>query len=218
MKKLAIFFDLDGTLLNTIGDIANTCNEIMHRYGYPEHDIDEYKQMVGNGFNAMIQKAIFPNPVPENLDELVSEAREYYKHHMKKNTFPYPGMEDILKKLQINAGLGVLSNKPDDLTIELVHYFFPNISFEKIAGASPGLPLKPDPLVLMCLYKEAGLEDAKKFYVGDSDVDIETAKNAGIYGAGAAWGFRGRKELEEAGASIILEKPQDLLTLSDMVE
>lgn len=206
----AFIFDLDGTLLNTLGDIANACNHVLRQNGYPTHPTQAYRHMVGNGFAMLLQRAV---PLAAALMEkqigtLTSEARKYYAAHMKEETDPYPGMIGALEDLAAaGAFLAVLSNKPDDLSGELISYYFPSIPFRHIQGALPDLPLKPDPATLIHLLDHFAIGKDEACYIGDSNVDIFTARNAGICGVGAAWGFRGRQELAEAGADVILEEP-----------
>lgn len=210
----AAFFDLDGTLLNTLADIAGACNEILKTNGYAVHPEDQYRQMVGNGFDALMRRAVAPEPLPKNMDDLVAAAKKYYAAHMTEATAPYAGMSAALEELaQRGVALAVFSNKPQELSVQLVKHYFPQIAFRFVVGARPDHPLKPDPSVLLELIGELGAARENCFYVGDSDVDIFTAKNAGVHSAGAAWGFRGAAELREAGAELILSRPDELCEL-----
>lgn len=214
----AFIFDLDGTLLNTLGDIANSCNYVLRKNGYPEHPAQAYRHMVGNGFAMLLKRAVPPAAglTDGQLGTLTDEAREYYAAHMKVETGPYPGMIGALEALAHGgAFLAVLSNKPDDLSGELIKYYFPSIPFSHIQGARKGLPLKPDPATLLSLLNAFAIDKEEACYTGDSNVDIFTARNAGICGVGAAWGFRGKRELAEAGADIIIEDPAMLPSLRE---
>lgn len=213
-----IIFDLDGTLLNTLGDIGEACNVILKNYGFPEHEIQAYKKMVGNGFGKLMERAL-PAQAKNILDQssfekIVEEAKHQYAEHMMDATLPYPGMYKVLAELK-NRGvsLAVLSNKPDKLSATLVKYFFPDIAFAFVRGALPDIPLKPDPRVLLNLAETYNLDLSNTIYVGDSDVDMQFARNTQITGAGACWGFRGKEELEKSGASILLDAPEYLLKL-----
>lgn len=212
----AFIFDLDGTLLNTLPDLANSCNAILKKYKFPQHPQEAYRQMVGDGFSKLVERALPPDyrPGDEKLEELIAEAKEYYSKNMMNETMPYPGMTAALAMLSsAGAVLGVLSNKPDTLTKILVPHYFPTISFAAIEGSLPDLPFKPEPDTLLAMLRKLDLDAESSCYVGDSNVDIFTAQNAGIMPVGAAWGFRGEEELREAGAKIVLEGPWDLAEL-----
>lgn len=215
---MTFIFDLDGTLLDTLEDIGTACNEILKRHGWPEHEISSYRNMVGNGFTRLVERALPPEkkmPNQSALTELVEEAKQQYANNIDNFTRPYPEMETILSQLvKKNISLAVLSNKPDNLSQILVKHFFPIINFLFIRGATPGIPLKPDPAALDNLIKSHKLDLANTVYIGDSNVDMEFAHNSKLLAAGACWGFRGRDELEKSGADILLHDPKDLLELS----
>lgn len=216
MKTL--LFDLDGTLLNSLEDIAFAANAVLTAHGYPNHSLTEYRQLVGNGFYRLISKALPPqiaNTITENtLSGLVTEARTWYKNNMCRATQPYAGIIDALGILS-DAGhmLSVLSNKPHELTVALVEHFFPHIPFTMVLGAKEGAPLKPDPTVPREMLHAMGGTANQAFYIGDSDVDILTARNAGITSIGVAWGFRGIEELRAANADHIIAAPAELITV-----
>lgn len=209
----AAVFDLDGTVLNTQADIAAACNTILAKHGYSQHPLDAYRQMVGNGFDVLVRRAL-PQDLPVEpglISEIAQETRAYYAGHMMERTRPYPGLEEALHKLaQAGIALALLSNKPDYMTQELIRHYFADIPFAKIQGAMPDIPLKPDPSSLLAILHDMGAPLDSACYIGDSNVDMQTAQNAKIMAIGAAWGFRGARELEEAGADLILEKPEEL--------
>lgn len=211
MKTLA--FDLDGVLLNTLGDLAATCDVIMERHGFAPHPLDSYRMRVGQGFEKLVSLAL-PGDVyvsPEKLAAMVEEAKEYYSMHMMDRTKPYPGMAASLAALaEAGVRLAVLSNKVDRFTKALIGRYYPEIPFAAVVGARPGVPLKPDPAALILLLESLGAEKAETAYVGDSGLDMVTARGAGVAGIGAAWGFRGGRELEEAGATVVIDRPEDL--------
>lgn len=203
-------FDLDGTLLDTLADIGTACNTVLARHGYPQHPLAAYRQMVGSGFDKLVDRAVPQDRKPDAcaLAKLTQEARHYYAEHMMEQTRPYPGMEQALQLLlERGFRLGALSNKPDAMTQALIQHYFPGI-FTAVQGARPDMPLKPDPQALLAMY--AGLSTTRNAYVGDSNVDMQTAHNAGAYAVGVAWGFRGSAELADAGAGIILISPAEL--------
>lgn len=215
---LAFIFDLDGTLLDTLADIGRACNAVLKRHGLPLHAVDDYRKMVGNGFARLVCRAI-PPELADTIDEkdlaaMVGEAKEYYACHMTMETKAYAGIESVLHSMEKSgAVLGVYSNKPDPLTVNLIKHYFPDTGFSFVQGARPAVPLKPAPDVLLALMAAHGLDLEKTFYVGDSDVDMLLAQNAGVTGVGAAWGFRGPAELTAAGAAKVLHRPADLSTM-----
>lgn len=214
----AFFFDLDGTLLNSLADIGGACNAILEKYGYPAHPLSSYRQFVGNGFGTLVRSTL---PADVNLDEqtmtqIEEEARHYYAQHMCEHSRPYDGVIAALENLQA-AGhpLAVLSNKPDEHTQEIVRHYFSGIPFALVRGARKDAPLKPDPRALLDMMESMHISVPQTLYVGDSDVDVLTAHNAGVVSVGVAWGFRGAEELRSAGADHIIDCPSQLPTLAD---
>lgn len=211
----ACFFDLDGTLLDTLADIGAACNAVLAAHACPVHPVSAYRQMIGNGFPTLMHRALPPDMAaslpPARIDELTEEGRRYYAEHLSVHTAPYPGLPRALARLQ-DAGLqlAVLSNKPDDLTRALVPMHFPDIRFAAIRGGRKGAPLKPDPAVLLEMAARMGVTPRECLYVGDSDVDMMTARNAGMLAVGVAWGFRGAAEVEAAGAAVVAADAQEL--------
>ncbi|MDE7241699.1 HAD family hydrolase [Desulfovibrio sp.] len=211
----AAFFDLDGTLLDTLADIGSACNRMLAAHGFPQHAVPAYATMVGNGFTRTVERAL-PEAVlaalsPRELEELTAEARAQYAAHLYDHTAPYAGMPEALTELaEKGVVLAVLSNKPDAWTEPIIRHFFPEIPFALIRGARSDLPLKPDPRVPRAMLDELDLESGRCAYVGDSDVDMLTARNAGMIPVGAAWGFRGAAELRAAGARLLAGRPAEL--------
>lgn len=208
----AVIFDLDGTLLDTLEDIARACNHVLEKHGFTPHPIPAYKQMVGNGFYKLVSRALPSSPDNlQELDKLVFEAREYYAAHLMDYTTPYPGIPEALKTLENNGcSLAVFSNKPDEPSQALIRHFFPDIPFFHVQGALEGNALKPDADELLKILANASIPLQNALYVGDSNVDILTTKNAGISSIGVCWGFRGEDELKKAGATFLAQKPCDL--------
>ena len=211
-QKLAIF-DLDGTLLDTIGDLAEACNYMLALRGLGSHTREEYAMMVGNGILNLVKRAL---PEERRTDEYVAAARhdflEYYTAHIDHHTHPYEGIREVLCSLQ-NEGwiLAVASNKFDAGTKKLVANIFPEVAFKAIYGNRDGIPLKPDAALLELIMEECGATPETTFMIGDSGVDIQTAKAAGVCSVGCSWGFRPRTELEEFGADIIVDRPLEIL-------
>lgn len=209
----AMLFDLDGTLLNTLEDIASACNQALQDHGFPPHSTEAYRKMVGNGFDILVRRALPQNLAPgdNEIAAITAQARRIYAENLHVKTEPYAGIGKALRELaNKNLLLGVYSNKQDELSKLLISRFFPDIDFFTVTGARPGYPLKPNPQVLLELLAQVSVSATDAAYVGDSDVDILTAKNAKVFSIGAGWGFRGMRELGEAGANLVLEKPEQL--------
>ncbi len=206
MKKLAIF-DLDGTLLNTIADLARSTNYALNKLGYPTHDVEKYNFMVGNGINKLFERAL---PDGEKNEENVLRVRKefipYYNLHNADDSRPYPGISELLSCLQ-SAGirLAVASNKYHAATEKLIAHYFPEIRFIAVFGQREGVNVKPDPTVVFDILKLADVEKKDVLYVGDSGVDMQTAANAGVTACGVTWGFRPRTELEKFSPAYIID-------------
>lgn len=214
MTKL-IIFDLDGTLLDTIEDLANSVNYALAERRLPTHPVEAYRFFVGNGVNKLLERAL-----PEHLRnaDMVSMLKadfvRHYFAHAEEYTKPYPGINQLLVRLQAEGfKLGVASNKMHDATVSLVERFFPDIAFAKVLGQREGIPVKPHPDILLSIINEVGVTNAETLYVGDSGVDVATAYNAQVPFAGVLWGFRPRKELEEIGATVFVENTQELYAI-----
>lgn len=198
MQHRLFIFDLDGTLLNTIGDLAVACDHMLSLRGLPLHTYEEYCSYVGNGIMRLVERAL-----PEELRtaEYVAAARkdfvDFYIEHIDLKTVPYRGMVELLNDLQRDgARLAVASNKFQAGTEKLIKKFFPAIDFVEICGNREGVPLKPDTALVDMILDKAGIERSNCYMIGDSGVDMQTARNASIHGVGVSWGFRSREELE----------------------
>ncbi|MBQ9406983.1 MAG: HAD family hydrolase [Desulfovibrio sp.] len=214
----ALIFDLDGTLLDSLEDIANAGNAILSTHGYPVRSLSEYRQLVGNGFHNLIRNALPPDvsaTMPEDaLAALITEARSWYANNLYRNTKPYVGLPEALQALaRAGHSLAVLSNKPHELTVPLIDHFFPEVPFAHVIGGRKDFPLKPDPTVLLNMLQDMRVAHNQAFYVGDSNVDVFTARNAGLRSIGVAWGFRGVEELRAAQADLIIDSPAQLITV-----
>ena len=210
MKKIkAVLFDLDGTLLDTIDDIADSANYTLERFGYPTHPVDAYRYFVGRGADYLLG-AILPEEArtPENMNSLKKVYAERYNAHSLDKTRPYDGIVEAVKKLR-EAGLklAVISNKPEQATKSTVLSTFPEGPFDFLAGAKPGVPLKPDPAIVRIVLDEFGISPDEAFFVGDTSVDLATAKNARCPSIGVTWGFRPE---EVTGADFVIDDPAEL--------
>ena len=212
MKKLVIF-DLDGTLLNTIGDLADAVDYVMRSRNLPEHTNAEYRQMVGGGIKRLVERAL-PAELAANeqyVEECVTQFRRYYVDNIDRHTIPYEGMPELLRKLQsMGVKLAVASNKFQHGTDRLVAKFFGDIDFVAVEGNREGAPLKPDPEIVNNILRLTGISREECVMVGDSGIDIRTAKAANIDSIGVSWGFRFAEELYDAGATIVATTMEEL--------
>lgn len=203
-------FDLDGTLANTLYDIGGAVNHGLEQLGCSVHDIEAYKKMVGNGARTLCLRAL-PEDKKDKAEELHRLFSEYYSEHYLDRTSLYDGIRELLAKLRDNgAVLAVATNKPERFAVEIVSELLPEFEFVRVLGSSDARPIKPDCAILVEIF--AALPDVENhvYMIGDSNVDVRMAKNAGIECIGCTWGFRGRTELEAEGADYIAETPSDI--------
>ncbi|MCI2057495.1 MAG: HAD family hydrolase [Oscillibacter sp.] len=206
-----VIFDLDGTLLNTIDDLAAAGNWVCRQNDWPEFTAEEYKTMVGHGIPALVS-AFSPENCRGPLRTADSLARfsDYYGKHSLDKTRPYAGIPQLLDTLKRRGmTLAVYSNKADEFSQVIVGHFFPD-AFAMVRGKLPAFPVKPDPAGVLSLMGELGADVRNTVFVGDSDVDMHTARNAGLHSCGVAWGFRSREALTAAGAERIFGTPAEL--------
>ena len=213
MKYDIVIFDLDGTLLNTIGDLAASVDHVMRSRNLPEHTDAEYRQMVGGGIKRLVERAL-PVELAANEDyveECVAQFRRYYVDNIDRHTVPYEGMHDLLHRLRREGvQVAVASNKFQHGTDRLVAKFFGDVDFVAVEGNREGAPLKPNPQIVNNILQKAGVEHARAVMIGDSGIDICTAAAAGIDAIGVAWGFRFAEELYEAGAERVVTTVAEL--------
>lgn len=214
MKKL-IIFDLDGTLLNTIADLGNACNYALNCHGYSEHPLRAYNYMVGNGVRSLIKRSA-PDATDSMLEELLKSFFEYYNEHCTELTEPYPGIVELLETLNSkDIRIAVSSNKYQWAVDKIIPYYFPKIPFVAILGEQEGIPRKPDPSIVFSVLNNCPTPKRDVLMVGDSSVDIETARRACIESVGVTWGFRPVSELRNACADHIISDPSEVLKLLD---
>ncbi len=213
--KNGIIFDLDGTLTNTLQDIAYFMNSILKDYGFPEHSAEAYRYKVGGGMRNLVVHAL---PEEHAAGPLVPECEEklvtmYYDNPVVKTSL-YDGIPGLLRRLEEkNIPKGVLSNKTHELVVQVVDILLSSYRFGSVWGAKKEFPKKPDPESALRVAEELGLRPGDILYCGDSGVDMETARNAGMTAVGVLWGFRDREELEEYGAEYLVGKPAEILDL-----
>jgi phosphoglycolate phosphatase len=215
MTYKGVMFDLDGTLLDTITDLATSANTVLTRLGFSAHPVASYKQFVGDGIAMLTCRALPENKRDEATVRSCTAAIRYeYTLRCKDATIVYDGIHELLGTLMKSGYiLAVLSNKPDALTKHLIHHYFPEIRFAGIFGERDNVPHKPDPTAALEILTNLGVEPEQCVYLGDSKTDMETAVAAGMYPVGVLWGFRGAQELLCHGARALIEYPTDLMKI-----
>ena len=212
MKKTVIF-DLDGTLLDSIEDIASSMNKVLESLQLPTHKIEDYKHFVGGGVDILVENAL-SNQSKEIKDEVIKRFKIEYDGKLHSRTLPYDGIYELLdelKKLDIN--LAVLSNKPHEFTVSYVNHFFKNYNFKEIHGQKKDVPKKPDPKAALDIVKCLDSSCENTYFIGDTKIDMQTAKNANMTAIGVLWGFRDEKELRDFGADFIVSNPLEILKI-----
>lgn len=215
-----VIFDLDGTLLNTIDTITFYCNKALTENGFGEIPTEKYKLLVGNGAKLLIERALscFGQWSKDDFEKVFTLYNNLYDADTLYLTRPYDGILDMLSALKGKGfKLAVLSNKPDFATVDVVKNVFGEGVFDLCRGAVEGVPLKPAPDAVFEIMKELNTSSDEALFVGDTKVDIETGKNAGLYSIGVLWGFRDEAELTEAGADIIIDSPDMIIKTADTV-
>ncbi len=215
MKKLVIF-DLDGTLLNTIADLAHSTNQALAYYGFPTHEVSAYRYFVGNGITKLFERALPEEArTEENIEKIRSRFVPYYDAHNTDCSTPYDGIPELLEALQERGILlAVASNKYQAATEKLVSHFFPSIRFTAVFGQREGIPTKPDARIVDDILKVCALRREETLYVGDSNVDMQTGINAGVDVAGVSWGFRPVEELRAYHPAHIVDRPEEILRIA----
>ncbi len=211
----AVVFDLDGTLADTLSDIAAAMNYALARNGLQERDPDEYRSLVGEGVIRLVERAV-PVDRGDLVEPVLADLRAHYGRHMLDRTRAYPGVPELLDRLgERGLPMAVLSNKPQAATSWMVERMFGENRFAAVRGGRENMPLKPDPTALLEIVRDIEVEPRRLAYVGDTRTDMETAVAAGVLPVGAAWGFRDRHELVEHGARAVIARPLELLNLLD---
>ncbi len=215
MKYKAVIFDLDGTLVDSLKDIANAMNKTLKQNSYPTHNLDKYNYLVGKGLRNLTINAL-PEEArsEENIEKCYNSMFADYSENCTVETSAYPGIEDLLDELtKLELKLGVLSNKAEVLTKKVVATKFPSIDFKEVRGLTTEELKKPNPQVVTEMCENFGVSITETLFVGDTNVDMQTAVNANITPVGVLWGFRTMEELEGAGAKFIVEKPMELVDI-----
>ncbi len=216
MKQLVIF-DLDGTLLNTIDDLGLATNYALATLGYPTHPLAAYPSMVGNGVRKLLQRAL-PSGMDteEQIEKLRTVFTQYYDDHCIDHSLPYPGIPELLHKLQaLGIKVAVASNKYHEAVVKLIRHYFPDIEWSAVMGQKEGVPVKPDPSIVFEILSCSPTPKSEVLYVGDSGVDMETARRACVESVGVTWGFRPISELKSYYADHIVQNPIEIVALAE---
>jgi len=215
MSFKAVIFDLDGTLLDTLQDLADSANQVLASHDFPQHSVEKYRYFVGEGLRVLLERIL---PEEQRTDLLINqfagEFKEVYSHTWNVTSCMYDGIAEMLNQLtDADIQLAILSNKPHEFTKICVDQLLPDWHFEPLFGARSGVPKKPDPAGAVEIAGLLQLEPAKIMYLGDTATDMRTAVRAGMYPVGALWGFRTSSELEQSGAVRLIQRPEQLLDL-----
>lgn len=213
MKYKAVIFDMDGTILNTLEDLKNATNYSLRQFGMPKRSLEEVRMFVGNGIRKLVERAVPAGTPEEKIAQVFDVFLEYYEIHSADNTSPYPGILELVEKLK-KSGIktAVSTNKADVPAQELGREYFNGI-FDLIVGQQDGLKVKPAPDSVNKILSILDIQKKDAIYIGDSDVDVQTAKNSGLDFIGVSWGFRGREFLEKNGAKNIVDNANEILDL-----
>ena len=212
-KFKAILFDLDGTLLDTLDDLADSMNQALSQLGFTTHPVKAYKYFVGDGAEIMAKRALPQNHrEPPTIEKCITIMKQKYNERWTVNTKPYLGITDLLDSLQAhNFPMAILSNKPDDFTQKMTAELLADYQFRIVRGARNGVPAKPNPDAALQIADQIRISPSQFMYLGDTDTDMKTATAAGMFPAGALWGFRTAEELKANGAAILVEQPIEVL-------
>jgi len=214
MSFTAVIFDLDGTLLDTLAEIADSMNGVLTRLGYPTHDLEAYRTLTGDGVVALVTHALPPEARDEPTLRRAGEIlREEYVKNWGHKAKPYDGIPELLDALTVKrVSLNVLSNKMNEFTQMAIEQFLARWTFDQVLGESPSFPRKPDPASALHIAERLGRRPRDVVYLGDTRTDMQTAVAAGMYPVGALWGFRDKEELLASGARAVIAAPEDLLS------
>lgn len=213
MEYKAAIFDLDGTLIDSLADLADSANAMLKSYGFPTHPLDPYRYFVGNGSRKLMERCLPKEKAadPHFVDEALERYKDIYAKHTQDKTRPYKGIQEMLDKLMaMDIPMGICTNKHQSAAEAIVQAMFPAGTFRTVMGDRAGLPRKPDPKKVLMMAAEYGVKPAEVAYFGDTSVDMDTANNGGFLPIGVLWGFRPKEELIEHGAKVLLENSAEL--------
>jgi phosphoglycolate phosphatase len=210
----AVVFDLDGTLADSLADITASTNACLAEAGLPTHDDDAVRGFVGHGIGALVERALGPHATPDRVASLLAAIRTHYRDHCTVRTRPFPGIPALLESLsQRGIAMGVVSNKPHDMTVKIVETLMPTVRFGFVTGERPEVPRKPDPTGILTACSTLDVPPPTTLYVGDTPVDMEASRAAGVTSVAVTWGFRPRVALEAAEPDHVVGHPEEILSI-----
>lgn len=213
MKFKAIIFDLDGTLVDSLFDLGSSMNKVLLRHNYPIHAMDRYRHFVGNGMRKLVERAL-PNTFEHDIEFYLDELLTIYADNCLMKTQTYTGIEALLQQLKdASIQMAIITNKKHELTDKIIEDLLSDFTFEAVMGDLNDGKRKPDPYHTLAVMETMGVRPSEVLFVGDSNVDIETAQNAGVESCGVLWGFRTKTELIDAGATYVVEKPSEIFEI-----
>ena len=214
MQYKAVIFDLDGTLVDSLADLSDSVNLMLKSYGFPTHEMEQYRYFVGNGSKKLMERTLPRDKAAsaEFVEEALVKYKAIYKERLLEKTRPYNGVRELLAELKSRGiPLGVCTNKHNDAALTIVKILFAPGTFEEVLGDRPGFPKKPNPATPLEIASHLGVKPDEVAYLGDTSVDMETAVHAGFLPVGVLWGFRPEEELVKSGAKVLLKAPLELL-------
>lgn len=213
MKYKAVIFDLDGTLVDTLKDLALSVNHALESMSEPKHSVESYRMRIGKGSRYMISCSLADDK-QDLIDEILKLQVAYYADHLLDHAQPYPGIVEVLDELKKRKYiLAVLSNKPEPFTCKMVDHYFGNGYFDYVVGGRADLPLKPDPTSALLVAEKLAVSAQETAFVGDTALDMQAANRAGMHAVGVTWGFRPRKDLQDNGAHVLIDNAEELLEI-----
>lgn len=208
----AVIFDLDGTLIDSIHDIADCINDMLKKFNHPTHSVEQIKQYTGDGARNLVKRSLPSGLTEQEIDERLNYYNDIYTNSGSPKTCVFAGVKEMLKELKKRGyKIGILTNKPQMTTDEVYKDHFNDVEIDVVVGQRAGMKIKPDPTMLLQILSDLGVEKQNAYFVGDGEPDAQIAINAGVNGISELWGYRTKEQLQKAGATVFVKSPQELL-------